>query len=198
MDWIIEELATLSLGDKRLNKRAKKILAQLSRNPTDSIPVACSGAAETKATYRFFDNDQVTPDKIQETHLEATLARMAQHSVVLIPQDTTVLNFSKQYHRQDAGPTTKDSTHGIYLHSAIAITPDKVCLGVLSSKQWYREALQELTRRERTKKDYSLSIEDKESFRWLENYNKANEYARKLLSLRARLAVIASEKNNQT
>jgi hypothetical protein len=175
MDWNIEGLVTLSLGDKRLNKRAQKILAQLSRNPTDSIPVACLGAAETKAAYRFFDNGQVRSDKIQETHLEAALMRMAKHSVVLIPHDTTVLNFSKQYNRQDAGPTTKDSTHGIYLHSAIAITPDKVCLGVLSSKQWHREALQKLLRRERTQKDYSLSIEDKESFRWLENYNKANE-----------------------
>ena len=48
MDWIIEELATLSLGDKRLDKRAKKIMAQLSRNPTDSIPVACSGARVKK------------------------------------------------------------------------------------------------------------------------------------------------------
>lgn len=36
---------------------------------------------------------------------------------------------------KDAGPTTKDSSHGIYLHNAIAVTPDKVCLGVLSSKQ---------------------------------------------------------------
>lgn len=128
MDWIIEELAMLSLGDKRLNARAHKVLGQLSRNPTDSIPAACSGASETKAAYRFFDNDQVSSEKIQQTHLEATLARMSHHSVVLIPQDTTVLNFSTQYDRRDAGPTTKGSTHGIYLHSAIAVAPDKVCL----------------------------------------------------------------------
>ena len=180
MDWIIEELATLSLGDKRLNKRAQKILTQVSQNHTDSIPVACSGAAETKAAYRFFDNDQVTSEKIQETHAEATLTRMAQHPVVLIPQDTTVLSFNTQYERKDAGPTTKNSSHGIYLHTAIAVTPDKVCLGVLSSKQWHRKELQNLTRTERNKKDYSLSIEDKESYRWLENYHKANEYAQKL------------------
>ena len=141
MDWIVEELAKLSLGDKRLNKRANKILAQMSRNPTDSIPTACSGAAEIKAAYRFFDNDKITAEKIAQTHLDASLARMAKHSIVLIPQDTTVLNFSKQYARQDAGPTTIDSAHGIYLHSAIAITPDRICLGVLSNKQWHREAL---------------------------------------------------------
>jgi hypothetical protein len=180
MDWIMEELASISLGDKRLNDRAHKLLTQLSRNPTDSIPVACSGAKETKAAYRFFDNNNVSAQKIQESHYEATLARMGQHDVVLIPQDTTVLNFSTQYMRRDAGPTTKDSTHGIYLHSAIAVTPEKVCLGHLSSKQWHREELQNLTKRQRTKKNYLTPIEDKESYRWLENYHKANEYAKRL------------------
>ena len=66
------------------------------------------------------------------------------------------------------------------MHSLIAITPDKICLGVLSNKQSHREALQKLKRKERTQKDYSIPIEDKESFRWLENYNKANEYAQNL------------------
>jgi hypothetical protein len=60
------------------------------------------------------------------------------------------------------------------------MTPEKVCLGVVSSKQWHREELQKLTRSERTKKDYSIPIEEKESYRWLENYKKANEYAQKL------------------
>jgi hypothetical protein len=180
MDWIIDELATLSLGDERLNNRAKKLLAQLSRNPTDSIPVACQGAAETKAAYRFFANEQVVPEKIQEAHHEATIERMAQHSIVLIPQDTTVFNFSAQHERSDTGPTTKESAKGMYLHCAIAVTPEKICLGVISSKQWHREELQKLPRRKRTKKDLELPIEQKESYRWLENYNYANECALKL------------------
>jgi hypothetical protein len=53
MDWVIEELSSLSLGDKRVDRRAKKLVAQLSRNSTESIPTACGGAAETKAAYRF-------------------------------------------------------------------------------------------------------------------------------------------------
>src|SRR5476651_1037991 len=99
MDWVIEELATLSLNDIRLNKRAQKVLAQLSRNATDSIPAACGGAAETKAAYRFFDNDQVEPEKIYDAHFDATFKRMEKCPVVLIPQDTTVLNFTTQYER---------------------------------------------------------------------------------------------------
>jgi hypothetical protein len=105
---------------------------------------------------------------------------MSHHPVILIPQDTTVLNFSGQQKRSDAGPTTKDSTHGIYLHCALAMTPEKVCLGVVSSKQWHRKELQKLPRKERTKKDLAAPIEEKESYRWLENYKKAHEYAQQL------------------
>jgi Transposase DNA-binding/Transposase Tn5 dimerisation domain len=180
MDWITEELSGLSFGDKRLKKRAQKILKDLSCNPTDSIPTACRGSGETKAAYRFFDNERVTPEEINQIHFEATLRRMHEHPVILIPQDTTVLNFSTQHDRQDAGPTTKDSTKGINLHCAIAVTPEKVCLGVVSSKQWRREALQKLTGAERKKKNYETPIEEKESYRWLENYKKANQYATKL------------------
>src|SRR3990167_2465969 len=107
MEWITKEFEAISLGDTRLKNRAKKILAQLSPNATDSIPAACRSASETKATYRFFDNDQVTPDEINKAHFEATLARMAEHPIILIPQDTTVLNFSTQHARKDTGPTTK-------------------------------------------------------------------------------------------
>lgn len=176
----MNELAGLSLGDKRLDKRAKRVLSQLSSNSADSIPVACGGAAETKAAYRFFDNGNVEAEKIHATHFEATLDRMKSEPVVLIPQDTSVLNFTSQHQRHDAGPTTKEATKGMHLHCAIAVTPEKVCLGALSIKQWHRETLQKLTQQERKKKNHSTPIEEKESYRWLENLKKANEYAKVL------------------
>jgi len=43
MDWVIEELANLSLRDKRLNKRAEKLVAKLGRNATQSLPSTCGG-----------------------------------------------------------------------------------------------------------------------------------------------------------
>lgn len=180
MDWVVEELAALSFGDSRLKKRAQTLLTQLSRRAIESIPTACGGAAETKAAYRFFDNDRVTPEEIHTAHVEMTLARMAEHPIILIPQDTTTLNFSTQYERKDAGPTTKDSTKGIFLHCAMAITAEKICLGTLSVQQWHREALQKLTRKEQKKRSLDTPIEEKESYRWLENYQKANAYASRL------------------
>ena len=89
--------------------------------------------------------------------------RMQEHPIILIPQDTTVLNFSTQHDRKDAGPTTKDSTKGMNLHCAIAVTPEKVCLGAVSSKQWHRKELQKLTRKERTKRNHEMAIEEKKA-----------------------------------
>jgi hypothetical protein len=66
------------------------------------------------------------------------------------------------------------------LHCALAVTPEKVCLEVISSKQWHREELQKIPRKERTRKNYSLPIEKKESYRWLENYHLAQEYAEQI------------------
>lgn len=177
MDWAQEEFKTMSLGDERLNQRGQKLLAQLSKNPTDSVPVACGTAIETKSAYRFFDNPQVSPEKILEPHYDSTLLRMSEQPVILIAQDTTVLNFSGQREREDTGPTTKESSKGMYLHCALATTPEKINLGVLYSKTWYRKKLLKLSKQELKELNYSTPIEKKESYRWLENYKLANTYA---------------------
>lgn len=180
MDWASKELSSLSLGDNRLNNRGKKILSQLSDSPTDSIPLACRGAAETKAAYRFLSNPSVTPEEIHASHVESTLARISREEVVLVAQDTTVLNFTSQAARTDTGPTVSDASRGIYLHTSLAMTPEKVSLGVLSVTQWYREALQKLTRSERAKKDFNTPIEEKESHRWIAHMSMMNEHAKRL------------------
>jgi hypothetical protein len=53
------ELKAVDLGDKRLNKRAIKLLDCLGGSPEDNIPSACKGWAETKAAYRFFEHRNV-------------------------------------------------------------------------------------------------------------------------------------------
>ncbi len=49
MDWAEAELETISMGDKRLNQRAKQLLSRVGDKPTISIPGACNGWSETKA-----------------------------------------------------------------------------------------------------------------------------------------------------
>lgn len=104
MSWAAEEMKTINLGDKRLKERLLSLFDKLGNSPNLSIPAACGGWHETKAAYRFFDHERVTTENILAPHIESTIVRMKQHSVVLLLQDTTTLNFTGQKEREDIGP----------------------------------------------------------------------------------------------
>ena len=56
MSWAQDEFKTLELGDQRLNARAVLLAVRLTSKPTESIPNACLGWAETQGAYRFLSN----------------------------------------------------------------------------------------------------------------------------------------------
>jgi len=93
--WVDEELDGADFGDKRLVDRFSKVLTAISDKPQLSIPAASGGWTETVAAYRFFDNESVTVQAILEPHREASIKRIAQQDVVVIAQDTTVLNLTR-------------------------------------------------------------------------------------------------------
>ena len=157
----------VDLGDKRLEARATNLLNNLGSKPLESIPVSCRGWAETKAAYRFFDNDKVTGDKILAPHRRATFERMEVHPTVLLIQDTTHLNYSTQYQRKDIGPLIHNNYRGILLHPTISVTPEGLCLGVIDDYHWHPKQLKEKTRHEKNVENLRTPIEDKESYRWV-------------------------------
>ena len=93
-DGIADELQGISLRDQRLNKRSRCVIEALAANPEASINAACQGWGDTLAAYRFFDNEAVSPEQILQPHFQATQRRMREHSVVLVVQDTTELDFT--------------------------------------------------------------------------------------------------------
>ena len=52
--WFDRELAGCGLADERLNKRLRKLVAQIGSVMGQSIPLVCQDWANTKAAYRFF------------------------------------------------------------------------------------------------------------------------------------------------
>jgi hypothetical protein len=62
--WAQEELATMDLGDERLDARFELLLSALGSRPNRSILAPYGGRAEMKGAYRFFDNDKVTFRKV--------------------------------------------------------------------------------------------------------------------------------------
>ena len=94
VDWIENEMAGQNMGDTRLNKRMAKLLATQSVEPSRSLPCANETWKETLASYRLFDNKRANFDSIMSGHRAATHERIQCEPVVLIPQDTTYLNFA--------------------------------------------------------------------------------------------------------
>ncbi len=170
--WVAEETAAADLGDTRLNQRLGIVLNRLGDKPGISIPAASKGWAEIQAAYRFFSNDKVTMEKILGAHKPATLERIKSHTVVLLVNDTTQLNYVVERKKEGFGTIRTQERTRYHLHPTIALTPDRVCLGTVTAKFWQRP--EETEGHLRKQKE----IEDKESIRWLESYEKACEISR--------------------
>lgn len=176
MSWASQEMASVAMGDERLDKRAKQVLERMSDQPMNSLPTACHGWAETQAAYRFFGNKKVTAKKVLTPHQVATRERMSEHATVLCVQDTSELNYSKQAQIRGLGPLTYENQLGLLLHPTLAITTDRLCLGVLDTHMWSRDAETYGKSEHRTSKP----IEEKESYRWIEGYQQVCATAKTL------------------
>ena len=180
MNWAVEEMSTINLGDNRLNERAKKILFSLGQDISSSIPESNEDWHSTKATYRFFSNKKVTAGNLLSPHIKESLVRIKQEKRILLVQDTTELNYSSQpVRKSDVKPGYQKNDRIYYLHPLLALTENRLCLGVVDNYCWTRSSL---NRDSQTKTQYHSEIahkpiEEKESFRWLLGYRKGCEIA---------------------
>jgi hypothetical protein len=133
-NWSLKETETADLGDARLTRRFGNLLEMLLRKPMDSIPGVSKSWGETKAAYRFFDNNAVTMEKILQPHKDATIERMRKEAVVLLPQDTTQLDYTSKPQTTGLGKLHYENQQGMHLHPTIAVTPERVCLGVVDAQ----------------------------------------------------------------
>ncbi len=75
--WVAQELMGAELGDIRLSRRLVRLAERLDERPEASIPQACGNVAETKAAYRFWDHEGVSPEAILQPHRQRTIQRAA-------------------------------------------------------------------------------------------------------------------------
>lgn len=173
--WAFFEVVQSDVGDERLSKRLARMVAALTVNPTCSLPEACQTWADTKAAYRFLENEEIEPAAILSGHRLSTLQRMSRHPVVLAIQDTTTVNFSGHPATKGLGPIGgrraphhQDSAQGFFVHSCLAVTPSGTSLGLLGQKQWVRGG-GEGDAGDKGKPDASPPVaNEKESARWTE------------------------------
>ena len=171
-EGIADELDGVQFKGKRLADRSKRLIIALSQNPEASINASCDGWSDTQAAYRFFTNTSVTPEAILQSHREVTQRRVSTESVVLFVQDTTELDYS-DHPQRDAKYLANCHRRGLYMHAQLAVTPEKLCLGVVGIDFHERE-LESLGK---SKERKTWPIEEKESYRWLKGYRRACELA---------------------
>jgi hypothetical protein len=87
--WAAEEFAQVSLGDTRFDARLVKLCDRFSDAPESPINQACADWAETKAAYRFFQNETVAVGAILAAHRGKTVERAKPHQRILAIQDTS-------------------------------------------------------------------------------------------------------------
>jgi len=169
-DWANAEFAGIDLGDSRLENRCQQLAVTLGKQPVASINTACEDWAESKAAYRFFDNEDVTAKEILAPHSQRTVERMQGYPVVLAIQDTTYFNFTHHPTTEGLGEVGRKSnkTRGFGLHSTIAVSPDGQPLGILTEMFITRPIGEAAHTNQQSKK---MPIEEKESYRWLQSFD---------------------------
>lgn len=180
--WIAGEVAGCEFRDARLGKRLGNLLHQLGGSIGGTVPLACQDWANTKAAYRFFSNDEVDEKTILEGHFLATRDRVhASAGPLLILQDTTTFSYKRDKpelvgftgeaisRKDDAGRWKKHTVCGILMHSSLVVTTDGLPLGLCAIKFWNRQKFKGTNALKRKINPTRVPIEEKESFRWLEN-----------------------------
>ena len=169
--WIMDELRTADLRDKRLERRFVKLLDSLSHCSTASIPTACTDRAEMVGAYRFFDNEKVDFENVLAPHIDASHQRVARQDVALLVQDTTELDLTRpEQQMQGTGPLHQGRRCGALLHPLLAFTPDGTPLGTVYAEAWSREARTEqpkLSANQRRVACNQKPLSEKETHRWL-------------------------------
>ena len=126
---VLTEFEGVALGDARLDRRVRRVVAQVAAAPAASFPSLMSSTADREALYRLLGNEKVTLDGLLEPHVEATKRRI-RGPLVRIAHDTTVLLYKGD--REGLGSVYRQG-RGYYAHCALAVeaTEQRVPLGVL-------------------------------------------------------------------
>ena len=178
--WASQEMASVDLGDERLDARAVTVLSALGSRPTVSIPAACGGRAEMQAAYRFFDNDKVTFDKVLQPHIERTRERMAQQQTVLLVQDTTEIDVTPPELEMKGVGTLDGLRCGFLVHEMQAFTTEGTPLGTVWAEIVNRTDGVAHARAQPRSERARTPIEAKESLRWLTGLRQARATAQQL------------------
>src|SRR3990170_7376296 len=184
--WIKGEVERCKFKDARINKRFQKLCECLYDGMGKSIPFACQDWANTKAAYRFFSNNRINEEEILSGHFLSTKERVTEaKGNVLILHDTTEFKYKRDDPREIGlitglpkkrnlfGKLMRITTHGVLMHSSLAVTTAGLPLGLAAIKFFTRKKFIGANELKRHVNATRIPIDKKESIRWLQNLRQA-------------------------
>ena len=165
----VKDFPTLDLGDKRRDQRFIKIIENIVRHPGSSIPQHNDRWYDTKATYEFFKNEDITLEAICSAIRAFGASRLDQPKVLVI-HDTSTISYN-DLEAEGLGYIDNAAGKGIICHSSIAATVTGIPLGLLNQLIWSRDSSQLGKSASRKKKPF----EQKESYKWYQGIASVNE-----------------------
>jgi Transposase DNA-binding/Transposase Tn5 dimerisation domain len=155
--------ADADLGDLRRPQRLVQLAHALAPRPGAALPDAWGSGAMLTAAYRFCTNEDMAPDDMVHSHLEATYSRLNTVPLVLAVQATTAANWTNLRVTEGLGPLGHPACHGLRVHPTVALTPERVPWGLLAQQGWARDP-DDMGKRARRKQ---WPISQQESQQWL-------------------------------
>lgn len=159
----------MHFGDIRRNERFVSILNNINRQPGSSIPRQNKSWYDTKATYSFFKNEEVSLSSLQRAVAEYGATQLDQAGRVLIAHDISVISFN-DLQADGLGYSTFEAGKGIMCYSSLAISDSGIPLSLLYQHTWTRpeEEFGKAVRRKQT------PFEQKETYNWYKGIVQVN------------------------
>src|SRR3990170_6349264 len=90
----VKDFPGLDFGDRRRSERFVKIINDINQQPGSSIPKQNEGWYDTKATYSFFKNEDVTLPMLREAIAGYGLKQVSESRRLLIAHDISQISYN--------------------------------------------------------------------------------------------------------
>src|SRR5205823_14907783 len=121
--WAEHTFGSVQLHDLRRTRRAVQAASNLAENPLGSLPAQMHTWKETKALYRLLDEPDVTYAALMEPHLHQTREQANCSPVVLMVQDTTVIDLFHRHKISGVGQIVNERGRVFFVQTVLAGRP---------------------------------------------------------------------------
>lgn len=166
----VKDFPGIDFGDTRRDERFVKILDNLTVQPGSSIPRQNNNWYDTKATYEFFKNEEVSIDSLGQLISSYGASQIKSADPLLIIHDISNISYN-DLKAEGLGYLDNKEGRGILCYSSIAATTQGFPLALMYQHTWTRP-LEELGK---SKSRKSRSFEDKETYQWYKGMTEVNK-----------------------